>query len=232
MKVLAIVPARGGSKGVPDKNIKMLGGKPLLLHTLEQAELATLISKVVVSTDSLRIAEITSNAGFAPPFIRPAELATDSAATIEVVKHVVSYFEQFGEHYDAVCLLQPTTPFRPNAFIDLAIKKFSASGADSLISVLPVPHQFNPHWTFKPDSDGFLNSATGDQDIVTRRQDLPQTFYRDGAIYLTRVSVIKNHSLYGQKITFIESDPRYHVNIDTAADWEKAEQLYVDLYLG
>jgi len=119
-------------------------------------------------------------------------------------------------------LLQPTSPFRPKGFIDLAIQKFINEEVDALVSVLPVPHEFNPHWVFEPNEKGLLQIATGDKEIIKRRQDLPQAFFRDGLIYITKTSVIKEGSFYGTKLSYLENHPDFYVNIDTLEDWEKA----------
>jgi CMP-N-acetylneuraminic acid synthetase len=110
--------------------------------------------------------------------------------------------------------------------VDRAIDCFRRSGADSLVSVLPVPHEFNPHWTFEPAANGFLKIATGDETIIPRRQELPPAYFRDGSVYITRVDILKIHgSLYGKSIAYIVSDTSLYVNIDTPEDWEKAEKL-------
>lgn len=225
MKILGIIPARGGSKGVPGKNIKTLGTKPLIQYTLDAARQSSLLTRIIVSTDSDSIADCVKSQGDYIPFIRPASLALDHTPTLPVIQHALNFFLDKGEVYDAVCLLQVTNPFRVPGFIDLAIAKFTAQQCDSLISVLPVPHEFNPHWVFEAGEYGFLKIATGEKEIITRRQDLPPAFYRDGSIYITRSEVLlKENSLYGNKLTYIQSDPKWHVNIDTPADWEKAER--------
>lgn len=222
MKILAIIPARGGSKGVPGKNIKLLGELPLLAYTAKSALASQLLTKVILSTDCSDIANVAKQFGIEVPFIRPKDLATDSASSISVVQHAVSYLENQGEFFDAVCLLQPTAPFRPKGFIDVALQKFVKEEADALVSVLPVPHEFNPHWVFEPNEKGFLQIATGEAKIITRRQDLPPAFFRDGAIYITKTSVINEGSFYGNKLSYLQSHPDFYVNIDTLADWEEA----------
>lgn len=225
MKVITIIPARGGSKGVPGKNIKILGRKPLLQYTAEAAKKSTLLNDIIISTDSEEIASVARNCGVEVPFIRPGTLATDTASSIDVVTHAINFLEQSGRFYDAICLLQPTNPFRGQGFIDKAIKKFEHIRTDSLVSVLPVPHEYNPHWTFVLKDDGSLKIATGEQEIIKKRQDLPQAYIRDGSIYLTKTSIIKHqHSLYGNRIGYIESDPMFYINIDTSDDWTNAER--------
>lgn len=225
MKILGLIPARGGSKGVPQKNSKILGNQPMIAYSIISAQEATLLNEIVVSTNDETIYSIAQNLGVKPPFLRPENLALDNSTTLSVVQHTITFFEKQGQFFDAVCLLQPTNPFRELGFIDRAIDKFISSKADSLVSVLPIPHQYNPHWAFEENVDGLLQIATGEEKIITRRQDLPNAFFRDGSIYITKTEVIKNGSLYGKNITFIESNPDYHVNIDTIADWDMAEKL-------
>lgn len=180
---------------------------------------------VLVSTDTAFIAGLAIKLGASAPFIRPPELALDDTPTLPVVQHALNWYHNQGAIFDAVCLLQPTSPFRPEGFIDQAIERFLESGADALVSVLPVPHEFNPHWVFEPNGQGLLKIATGDRVIIPRRQELPTAYVRDGAVYLTKTQVImENNSLYGERLSFIESDPDYYVNIDTPDDWELAER--------
>lgn len=226
MKILAIIPARGGSKGVPGKNIKLLNGKPLLAYTTEVALQSQLLSKVILSSDDYQIIETAKNLGVEVPFVRPAELSQDDSPTINLVLHALKWFEKKNIIFDAICLLQPTSPFRTVDFLDNAIKKFIESGCDSLVSVQKVPHEFNPHWTFEVNENDHIRIATGENEIIKRRQDLPTAFFRDGSIYITKAEVILNqNSLYGKSIGFIEADSEWYVNIDTISDWEKAEKI-------
>jgi len=225
MRVLAIIPARGGSKGVPKKNIKVLGKLPLIEYTINAAKESQYLTEIVVSTDDQEIAIASELAGLKPPFLRPTDLAQDSSTSIAVVLHVLEFYEAQNIFFDAVCLLQPTSPFREKGFIDAAIQKFYSRQSDSLISVLKIPHQFNPHWAFEEAIDGNLKIATGENNIISRRQDLPNAYYRDGSVYLTKVSVLKTGTFFGKKISYIESNPEFYVNIDSMEDWEKAASL-------
>ncbi|MCB9252181.1 MAG: acylneuraminate cytidylyltransferase family protein [Flavobacteriales bacterium] len=226
MKILAIIPARSGSKGVPDKNIRQLNGKPLLVHSIEAARECTYIKDIMVNTDSDLYANIAKANGAEVPFLRPEHLSGDFATSIDVVVHTLNYYKGLNIHFDAVCLLQPTSPFRRPGFVDEAIKVFIESGADALISVIPVPHEYNPHWVFEPDNEDHLKISTGESKIITRRQDLPAAYIRDGSIYITLTSVLLNeHSFYGNKLTYVLNDAKYHVNIDTESDWLKAEEV-------
>jgi len=230
MRVLGIIPARGGSKGVPKKNSKLLAGKPLISYTIEAALNSKLLTDSIVSSDDEAILAMVKNWHSIIPLKRPSALATDESPTILTVIHALEFLKEQGKEYDAVCLLQPTNPLRTHNFIDAAILKFKGANADSLVSVLKVPHEYNPHWVFEKNRNGNLEISTGEQEIISRRQDLPTAFFRDGAIYLTKTSVILNQkSLYGNSISYIESDITRHVNIDTARDWEKAKELLVKL---
>lgn len=226
MKILCIIPARGGSKGVPRKNIKLLAGKPLLEYTSSIALQSNLLSKVIVSTDDDEIISVAKRLGVEIPFKRPLNLATDSSPTLPVILHALEHFESKGIFFDAVCLLQIISPFRTLEFLDKAIQKFIESESDSLISVQEVPHEYNPHWSFELDENENLKIATGDKTIITRRQDLPKAYHRDGSIYITKTKVLKEqNSLYGTNISYILSPKEFYVNIDTLEDWKKAEEL-------
>lgn len=231
MRILGIIPARGGSKGVPRKNIKLLGKMPLIEYTIHSSKESKFLTDTIVSTDDEEIAIAAEISGCKPPFVRPSELAQDASTSIEVVQHAIDFFEKQNIFFDAVCLLQPTSPFRETDFIDAAIQKFIAKQSDSLVSVLPVPHEYNPHWTFEETENGLLKIATGDKTMISRRQELPKAFHRDGSIYITKTSVIKKGTFFGESVAYIESNPDFYVNIDTMEDWKKAEELIVKLGL-
>ncbi|MGM0635484.1 MAG: cytidylyltransferase domain-containing protein [Bacteroidota bacterium] len=228
-RILAIIPARGGSKGVPRKNIKELGGKPLLAYTADAALASNLISKVILSTEDEEIMKVGKSLGLDVPFQRPSELAQDQSGSLGVVQHAIQFFEDKGVFFDAVILLQVTSPFRETGFIDQALEKFIASKAEALISVLPVPHEYNPHWVFEADNNDNLSIATGEKQIIKRRQDLPTAYFRDGSIYITKTEVIKQGSFFGEKLSYIKSNPAKYVNIDTLDDWKKAEEMLKEI---
>ncbi len=224
MKILAIIPARGGSKGVPKKNIKLLGEHSLLYYSFQSASQSVLLNKIILSSDDKEIIDVAKKLGLEVPFIRPENLALDTTSSIEVVQHAIDFFEKKGEIFDAICLLQPTSPFRKKGFIDQAIEMFIEKNTDALISVLKVPHEFNPHWTFLSNDNNILSIATGEKEIIKRRQDLPNAYFRDGSVYITKVEVIKKGSFYGESLSYLESDPDFYANIDTLEDWNKAEE--------
>ena len=226
MRILGIIPARGGSKGVPGKNIKLLNGKPLLQYTAEIASQSPYLTELILSSEDEAIITAGKEMKIHVPFIRPLALAQDNTPTIDVIIHALQWFENQGILFDAVCLLQTTSPFRTVGFLNKAVEKFMESDCDALVSVQKVPDEYNPHWTFEVNQEGNLKIATGEDQIISRRQELPDTYHRDGSIYITKTEVLlKEHSLYGKRIAFIESSPEDYVNIDTMQDWEKAEQM-------
>jgi CMP-N-acetylneuraminic acid synthetase len=226
MRVLGLVPARGGSKGVPRKNIKPLGGKPLLAWTAEAALGSKQLARVVLTTDDEEIAEVGRAVGLDVPFLRPADLAGDKVPTLPVVQHAVRWLEERGDRFDAICLLQPTNPLRTTATIDGCIELFERTGADSLVTTLRVPAEYNPHWVYFEQPDGGLQLATGEATPIPRRQDLPAAFHREGSVYLTRRDILVNLStLYGSRVVGYEVEPSTAVNIDTVEDWQRAEAL-------
>ncbi|OAB75736.1 acylneuraminate cytidylyltransferase family protein [Cochleicola gelatinilyticus] len=225
MRILGLIPARGGSKGIPNKNRKDLNGKPLLQYTIEAALASEKLERVVFTSEDETLITLATKMGAEVPFVRPAYLSQDTSGSLEVVQHALKELSIKGENFDAVCLLQVTTPFRSPLFIDEAISVFIKKQTDSLISVQKVPHQYNPHWVFEA-SRQTLKIATGEKEIIKRRQELPESFIRDGSIYITKTEVLlEQNSFFGTTISYLESNPKTYVNIDTEADWKKAETI-------
>lgn len=226
MFVLGLIPARGGSKGIPGKNTRLLCGKPLLQYTAEAALNATCLSKVILSTDDQQIARLGQRFGLTVPFLRPSELARDDTPTLPVVRHAVEFLEERGDRVDAVCLLQPTCPFRGADLIDACIKLLVSSNADSVMTVLRVPSKYNPHWVYFQSDDGVLLLSTGEATLIPRRQDLPAAFHREGSVYVTRRNVVmQENTLYGRTTLGYPVDAERSVNIDSIDDWNRAERL-------
>ena len=204
----------------------MLAGKPLLAYTVEAALAAKRLSRIVLSTDDEEIARIGRQYGLEVPFLRPPELSQDDAPTLPVVQHALRWFEGTGEYFDSVCLLQPTNPLRRSEHIDACIDVLETSCADAVVSVLPVPHQYNPHWVYFQDQQGHLRLSTGAEPPISRRQDLPPAFHREGSLYVTRRDVLmEQNSLYGKNLIGYPMDREFCVNIDGPLEWERAEQL-------
>ncbi len=214
---------------MPRKNIKHLAGNPLIAYTIEQAQNAKSIDRLVLSTDDVEIAEVAKEYGVEVPFMRPDNLGQDSSGTLGVVRHAVRYFEERGEVYDAVCLLQATSPYRPTGVIDAAIKLFMEERPDALVSVRRVPNEYNPHWVFKVEEGSRLRISTGEKHIIPRRQDLPEAYHRDGSIYISSVdSILKKNSLLGEDVVAFPIDSSVLINIDTMSDWKHAEAFLAD----
>lgn len=226
MRVLGVIPARGGSKGIPRKNLRPLAGKPLLVWTAEAALDAKLLSRVILSTDDESIAAVGRAAGLDVPFLRPQSLAEDETPTLPVVRHALQFLEAAGARYDAVCLLQPTSPLRRPDTIDGCIALLERESVDAVVTVLPVPTEHHPYWAFVAGADGLLRLATGATSPPARRQELPPAFHREGSVYVTRRDVVMEQgSLYGTKLLGYAVDPAGSVNLDTPAQWERAEAL-------
>lgn len=185
---IAVIPARGGSKGLPGKNLADLGGKPLVAWTIEAALESKKLSRVILSTDSEEIAEVGRKFGAEVPFLRPAELATDTAPTAHVVEHAISYIERTeGARFDYAVKLQAATPFRTAAHIDEAIDRFEAGGHDSLITV--YKHEYPPWWMFLLDGDKLKPVLPWNEDrniFNLSRQRFPKVYRPNGAFYVTR----------------------------------------------
>jgi CMP-N,N'-diacetyllegionaminic acid synthase len=225
MRTLGLITARGGSKAIPNKNIRQLGGQPLLAYCARSALAATTLERVLLSTDSEDIAAVGRAHGLEVPFMRPASLARDDTPTLPVIRHVIEELERRGERFDAICLLQPTDPLRRSEDIDACVRLLASSDADSVISVHEVPPHYNPHWVFFRGPDGGLRLSTGERDPIPRRQELPPAYHRSGSIYVTRWHVIRDqHSLYGAKVLGHLMPRDSSINLDTFEDWSHAER--------
>lgn len=226
MRVLALIPARGGSKGIPRKNIAPLGGKPLIAWTIAAARSATRVSRVVVSTDDAEIADVARAAGAEVPFLRPAEISNDAAPALPVIVHAVGWLEANGGwSAEAVVYLQPTSPFRDAADIDAAIASLQDGAADTIVSVVEVPHNMSPS-SLMEVRDGWLSFMVPPEQRQFRRQAKQRLFARNGpAILLNRRSVIDNGELYGERIAAYEMPRLAALDIDEPEDLAVAEAL-------
>lgn len=229
-KILAVIPARGGSKGVPRKNVRPLCGKPLISYTIECADAARdLFYRVVVSTDDEEIASIARRFGAEVPFIRPAELARDDSPAIPVIQHATRFIEQQdGIRLDWVCLLQPTEPFRTPDDIRRCLDLGLAGGCDSVISVVQV-FATHPILMKRIEGDRLVPFCVEEKE-GTRRQDYrPAAYMRNGAIYLTRRDVlIEQNSVWGTHIRPYVMSLDKSVSIDTELDLKVAEVLMAE----
>ena len=224
--ILALIPARGGSKGLPNKNIRPLLGKPLIAWTLEQASKSKYFDNIFVSTDSEKIASTANEYGVKVPFLRPAELADDDSPTSDAVLHALTTFERFGEIYDYVVLLEPTSPLRKSTDIDEAIKLLVENNdAESLISVGEIRLE-HPAIAKKIGSDGFIVPYIQNIESVYQRQQTDKAYFPYGVIYMSKVSSYKKHLTFYVKKTipyFIERWQNFE--IDDEIDFIVAEKL-------
>jgi len=223
MKVLVIIPARGGSKGIPRKNIKPLGGKPLICHTIDCARQVVADDDICVSTDDAEIIRCVEDYGLKVPFVRPAELATDTSGTYEVLLHALEYYEHQGMRYDAIVLLQNTSPFRYGEHVKEALKLYR-SDIDMVVSVKETAS--NPYYNcFEEDEHGFLHISKGDG-LFTRRQDVPKAYEYNGAIYVINPDSLKKMPLgkFPKRVKYVMDD-LHSLDLDTMIDWKFAEFL-------
>jgi CMP-N-acetylneuraminic acid synthetase len=180
VKILGLIPARGGSKAIPRKNIVLLAGKPLLAYTCEAAVGSLKLDRVILSTDDPEIVQVAQKYGVDAPFIRPGNLADDEAPILAVIQHALDWLVKGeGTHFDVIVLLQPTSPMRKSVHIDAAVDMMLSTGADNVVSVTAVPHNFNPVSVMRLDDDGYLQPFL-EGDMILRRQDKPLVFARNG----------------------------------------------------
>lgn len=221
MRILGLIPARGGSKGIPGKNIKLLAGMSLFERVFRTASQAHGLERIIVSTDSDEIFQEARRIGCDGPFMRPKGLARDTTPMIDVVIHSLS---ALVEKFDAVMLLQPTAALRTVRHIETAIKMLKSN--DSVCSVVPLPKEVSVHTMFIQKSDGTLEFLIPDGSRISRRQDAPQIYKRDGTIYLTRTNVImKERNFFGKRSVPLILAPSETINIDAPEDWAKAEEM-------
>lgn len=230
MKVLGVITARGGSKGVPGKNLKPLAGKPLMAYTIEAAAASNALDRVILSTDDEAIAAAGRALGCEVPFLRPAALAQDDTPHLPVIQHAVRWLDEHaGYRPDAVMVLQPTSPLREPADIRACVDLLDRSGADSVLSVSEIPAHAHPMRALRVDDTGaavLFVTGEGVRHRINRRQDLPAAWVMNGAIYIcrTRVLFADRPSLYGDRVVVHRMPARRGLSIDDAHDWAEAER--------
>lgn len=222
--MLALIPARGGSKGLPGKNIRPLAGKPLIAYSIEAARAAKSITCVICSTDSTEVAEVARRFGAEVPFLRPADLAQDDSLAIDNYIYTVNRLNREGAEVDEYCVLLPTAPLRTADDIDAAVRIFRERNADSVISYYPAPHPVQ--WHRYIDEAGVLRSFFEEGEGVANRQEEPESYLPNGAIYIFRHNIIKGTRKYYTERTYpyLMSAER-SIDIDTLEDFNYAEYL-------
>jgi CMP-N,N'-diacetyllegionaminic acid synthase len=222
---LAIIPARGGSKRLPKKNILNLAGKPLIAWTIETALKSKYIDRIVVSTDDDKIATVSKKYGADVPFMRPGYLATDESTSIDVVLHSLDKLEKNGEKYDFIILLQPTSPLRSSKNIDESIELLDEIKCDAVISVCKVEH--SPLWTNTIPESGDLSNFLDSSIVNKRSQDLECYYRLNGAIYLCDVDRLRNEITFFLKSNCIayKMKEEESIDIDNKIDFQLAEVI-------
>ena len=228
MKTLYVIPARGGSKGIPGKNIKPLAGKPLIEYSIDVARALANDEDICVTTDDNAIIETVERTGLKVPFVRPAELSTDQSGTYEVLLHALDFYESKGVHYDTMVLLQPTSPFRTVDNVKACLELYS-DDIDMVVSVKQAAT--NPYYNaFEIDDNGFLHISKGEGNY-TRRQDAPKVWEYNGAVYVINVESLRKMPL--GKFTrrrMYEMSAERSIDLDTPTDWLIAETIITKQY--
>lgn len=224
-RILALIPARGGSKGIPDKNIRELAGLPLIAHSIRCAKMCPQVDRVIVSTDDPEIRRIALEHGGEVPFLRPSELASDETPMWPVVQHALSEIAGGGESYDAVLLLMPTNPVRDPEDLTRSVEILMGDpAADGVVSVSVPP--FNPRWVCVVEEDGFMRDAFDGAGGHGRRQELPTTYRINGVIYLWRTEFIRTTTNWRSgKIRMMEIPDEQALDIDRLDELVRTERL-------
>ena len=225
MRILALIPARSGSKRVLNKNIKLLGGKPLIVWTIETALSISRICDVLVSTDSVEIQEISSTAGARVPWLRPSALATDDASSVDVAIDALDRYEnEFGQ-VDGLLLLQPTSPFRTKEYIEHGIDKFLMNGEDSVIGISPVRE--NPSWMATIENNQ-INGLKQQNITVASFWESKNLYMVNGALYLSSPTTLRNQKTFysATSIPLVCESLIESLDIDTEAEFEMGEHYF------
>ncbi len=229
-KILGIITARGGSKGIPGKNIKLLSGKPLVVYTIEAAKKSASLDRIILTTDDEAIAKVAKQNGCEVPFMRPAELAKDDTPTMPVVQHALKWLAE-NENYgpDAVMILQPTSPLRQDFHIKEAVELFLNSGADSVLGISEMPVHFSPHRAMVVNEKGGLQLFNGNpvRNRIVPRQAVPKAYWNNTSIYLLKTHFIFDETepnFFGEHVAPYIIDAKYAVDVDEPEDWSLAER--------
>ena len=222
MQVLGVIPARGGSKGVPGKNLRVVAGKPLLAYTIDAARASRRLTRFVLSTDDPAIADAGRSLGVEVPFVRPADLATDDAPMLGVLQHAAREMATRGCEPGVVVLLQPTSPLRRAEHIDAAVDMLASSEADAVVSVVRVPHQFSPNSLMQLEGDRVRPLTDGP--LVLQRQHKAVVYARNGpAVLAVRAAQLERGALYGGDTRALVMGSEESLDIDESSDFELLE---------
>jgi|TARA_X000000368_G_scaffold418762_1_gene419842 N-acylneuraminate cytidylyltransferase/CMP-N,N'-diacetyllegionaminic acid synthase len=224
MSVLAVIPARGQSKGLPGKNIKPFNGLPLIAHSINVALASKLTDRVIITTDDEEIASISRSYGAEVPYMRPEEIAGDKSTDQEYLRHAIDWFNDHGESYETIVLLRPTCVFRTSEEIDKGINELLSSDFDCIRGISEV--SYSPYWMKKKDGNRLISFINSEYQY-SLRQSLPEVVQANGAVDVLRSSVIMEHeNIYGENIGFLDMDEVSRTDIDTNLDFMIAEFLH------
>ena len=224
-RILGIIPARGGSKGIPGKNTKLLGNKPLISWTIEEALKSDYLDNLIVSTDSHEIADIAIKYGTEVPFLRPKEYAQDDSTGVDVILHALSWLEKNAQPYHYFIYLQPTSPFRKVCHIEEAMEVFAVDSTTASVVSVCKP-KYHPSWMKTIDDNGFMRDFCKPIELYPNRQSLPNVYVPNGAIYASRWDVFLNDgSFYKGNCRPYIMDEQDSLDLDTENDWQYAEFL-------
>ena len=222
MKVVATICARGGSKSIPGKNVRLLCGKPMIVHTIEVAQKCRLINRIIVSTDDPKIAEVASTNGAEVPFMRPKELASDAAPKLAVIQHAIQYLEtKEGYIPDIIVDLDPTSPLRTKKDIEACIKMIADGKAENVFSVIEC--RKNPYFNMVEVIDGRVRLVKPSAQAVVRRQDAPQVYEINASIYVWKRDALMNNDTMYLETTALYVMPKWAIDIDSEIDFEFVE---------
>ncbi|MFG1487460.1 acylneuraminate cytidylyltransferase family protein [Halobacteriovorax sp. RZ-1] len=229
-KVLAIIPARGGSKRVPGKNIKLLNGLPLIEYTYIAAKNSKQIDEIVLSTDTQEIADSAKLYDEVKvPFLRPAELSGDSVGDIPVIEHALLHFSKLNKTFDYVVYLRPTSPFKTSELIDEVILKIKNSDFTGIRTITPLEGVFHPYWAYRIEDEKLVNfCAEGGTEKYYQSQLLPNCYRLNGVVDCFKVENLKLGKIYGDNCSYVQIDDVTSVDIDTEQDFRFAEFLMKD----
>lgn len=229
MKIVVIIPARGGSKSLPKKNILQLKGRPLLCHSVDYSLKSKLVATTIVSTDSQEIADIAKNCGASVPFIRPDEFAQDDTRDYPVIRHALDFFEAQGQIFDLYILLRPTSPMRPSGLIEKAVEILKNNvNATSVRSMARIKE--HPYRAWKQHNDGSVSSFIDNEvePYNIPRQELPKLYFQTGDIEVIRRETIINGSISGECVYPLIIKHEDMIDIDSRSDFNRAEKLNAD----
>jgi CMP-N-acetylneuraminic acid synthetase len=229
MEILGIIPARGGSKGVPGKNIKPLLGKPLIAYTFDAVAASKYLTRTILTTDTEAIADLGRAYDVEVPFLRPAELASDNSPATGYISHCLEFMQREQDYRpEIVVLLQPTSPCRSADDIDASVKLLLDNPVDAVVSVAELPAKYHPNWQFEVTADGRLLPCAADDwaALTATRQALAPTYSRNGAVYAFRRQTFERaNNIYGNHVLAYIMPPERSVNIDDPDDWAEAEKI-------